>query len=46
MKNEVKKKMMMQELEPAVPKSLNEKFCTKNVQEQRRVRHFFSESYS
>ena len=32
MKNEVKKKMMMQEHEPAVPKSLHENFCKRNIQ--------------
>ena len=32
MKNEVKKKMMMQEHEVAVPKSLRENFCKRNVQ--------------
>ncbi len=32
MKNEVKKKMMMQEHELAVPKSLREKFCKRNIQ--------------
>jgi hypothetical protein len=32
MKNEVKKKMMMHEHELAVPKSLNDNFCKRNVQ--------------
>jgi hypothetical protein len=32
MKNEVKKKMMMQGHEPAVPKSLHENFCKRKIQ--------------
>jgi hypothetical protein len=32
MKNEVKKKMMMQGHPMAVPKSLHEKFCKRNIQ--------------
>ena len=32
MKNEVKKKMMMHEHELAVPKSLHENFCKRNIQ--------------
>ena len=32
MKNEVKKKMTMQEHEVAVPKSLHDNFCKRNIQ--------------
>ena|SRR5258708_1818417 len=37
MKNEVKKKMTMQEHEVAVPKSLRDSFCKINIQEQQRA---------